>query len=343
MALSNGICPNAGCANGASRIQIERYEGPGEYCPECGETLHPVPPAAAPRAPFNGLSALEALQQFETEEPAAGAAPATPRPRRMRRLTIATGAIVAAAVGSIAILHVSAVGHPASGEAIHVCRTSMTERFADDVVREYAAKSGTPVTRFELSRSDQCDVRFATSSTLAAADAVAHDGIVAIVNPANPVTHLDAATVRAIFRGEITDWSQAGGRPGPIVTMLPEEGSDEAQTLAKGLLRGARPSERVKRFASSSETARAVVRADSRGAIGLVAFSEAVPGKVLALGDAAPNPLSIGDRRYPLSLNVVVLTDGNAPAPAAALAQYARSEQAQASAVRNGLVPRKGL
>lgn len=347
MATMNGICRNAMCANAKTAVLLERYEGPGEYCPECGDLLEPVesPAHAAPAAPFGGLTASEALKQFEVQT-APVVSPAPAPQGRSRRLVFGSIAIAAAALVAIVEFHAKAVGHPAAGDAVRVCRSSMTERFAGDVIRAYSEKSGTPTSRFELTRFKPaaCDVRFAVSSDAGSAQAVGETAVVAVVNPENSVTHLSEAAIRGIFAGEITDWSAVGGTPGRIVAMLPAEGSDEAALLAGGLLRGVRIGASIVRLPTSAAVVRAVVRADKPGALALVAFGEAVPAKVLTLGESAtPNPLSIVEGRYPLSLSVTVGVDGNARDSATALVQYARSEEAQAIVLRSGLVSKKGL
>src|ERR1700730_9593270 len=107
-AMTQGICRNPTCPTAANATPVERYPGPGEYCPECGELLEPVAPpqneapasrneappsrneAPPPRneaapwngLPFGGLTPLQALQQFEAASPVVAAEP--PKPSRKR-------------------------------------------------------------------------------------------------------------------------------------------------------------------------------------------------------------------------------------------------------------------
>ncbi|MBR5534139.1 MAG: phosphate ABC transporter substrate-binding protein, partial [Ruminiclostridium sp.] len=57
------------------------------------------------------------------------------------------------------------------------------------------------------------------------ATVVALDGIAVIVNEACPVEDLSLEDIAAIFRGEITDWSQLGGEAGAIACIGRESGS----------------------------------------------------------------------------------------------------------------------
>lgn len=51
------------------------------------------------------------------------------------------------------------------------------------------------------------------------------DGIVVVVNPANPVKDLTVEQIGQIFKGEITNWKDIGGNDGPIVLIGREAGS----------------------------------------------------------------------------------------------------------------------
>ena len=54
---------------------------------------------------------------------------------------------------------------------------------------------------------------------------IAIDGIAVIVNPSNGVTNLTMEQIQKIYIGEITDWSQLGGKAGKITVVTREEGS----------------------------------------------------------------------------------------------------------------------
>ena len=54
---------------------------------------------------------------------------------------------------------------------------------------------------------------------------LAYDGIAVIVNPENPVSDLDVATIAKIYTGAITNWSEVGGNDAEIVLIGREAGS----------------------------------------------------------------------------------------------------------------------
>ena len=54
---------------------------------------------------------------------------------------------------------------------------------------------------------------------------LAYDGIAIIVNPENPVSDLSLETIAKIYTGEITNWSEVGGKDAEIVLIGREAGS----------------------------------------------------------------------------------------------------------------------
>ena len=54
---------------------------------------------------------------------------------------------------------------------------------------------------------------------------LAYDGIAIIVNNANPVSDMDLETIAKIFKGEITNWKELGGKDAEIVLIGREAGS----------------------------------------------------------------------------------------------------------------------
>ncbi len=54
-AISTGLCTNPACSLAAEAV--ERYPGPGEYCPVCGELLAPVPTETPASSPSNAPTA----------------------------------------------------------------------------------------------------------------------------------------------------------------------------------------------------------------------------------------------------------------------------------------------
>jgi hypothetical protein len=227
--------------------------------------------------------------------------------------------------------------------AVRVCSTSITQPLAAAIVNHYTERPSA----FDLvSAHDSqlpCQVRFMTRQAREAYGThgiVGYDAIVAVVHPGNPLQRITQDQLRGVFAGTITNWSELGGSPRAIVAKLPDDASDEARLLATTLLSGIKIAPGVERLPSSSDVVRAI--SSERGSIALVALSQADPAKVLPLGDSIPNPLTIADHSYPLSIVIVaimVTSPGDAPdAKAASLIKYARSPGVQSIIVDKGLV-----
>lgn len=361
------VCGNVDdCAKAASGETVEWYPGPGEYCPDCGEALKPYRPrseqpepvtSAAPAAteppPAPASSLPHAVPQAPPTQADIGYV--TPRLRRNRIARFMTPLrwfwiVLGAALATTAVLYIThrelAIGN-APADVIAICPTSSVRQLAADLVLGYAKKSATSASRFSFAPGGgACDVRF--SSGAESPDAViARDGIVAIVNPLNTIDRVSEAQLRGIFSGTIRDWSQLGGEPAAIVPMLPDASTDEAKVLSTSLLFNVSIARDVRRAGSSAEVTRAVTSADraSRGAIGLVAFSQAVSAKVVPLAYLPPpNLLTIGAGRYPYTMRIAIVRgSGHEAGNATGLIDYSRSADAAAIILKNGLVPREGL
>jgi PBP superfamily domain len=332
-----GTCRNRGCPKGQSGEHIERYPGPGEYCPECGERLDPVPQPAGEPLPAGAYEAFGGRLQQLIAPPRSDA--------EGRKRVIIAGAIAIVLI-LIAMVIARQFAPQTPAVAARVCGSSGSDALATTIVRAYAVKNGSSLPYLiDPPGVTRCDVRFWIATKGTAGGLLAHDAVVAVVHPQNGLTRLTTGQLRGIFAGTITDWSQLGDQPGAIVALLPDDVSDELRVLRSSTFRGLTISSGVHREASSAAIVHRVASASGRRLIGLVTFSGAVPAKVVALGSATPpSTLSIADRRYPLSFDVMVGSDLPAPSDEAAkFIAYARSDEAQTVVARAAFVGKKGL
>ncbi len=306
-----GFCTNAKCPRAERREEIERYPGPGQYCPDCGELLasSPVPPPSAP----------------------------LPRRNPIRMLTAAAAAIAILVVVT-AVIVVPLV--PALG--VRVCDSSMTAQIANATVETYSRQHRVWPYHYTVTRpgDDACDVRFGAAFSGSGDAVIARDGVVAVVNPQNPIARLEVDQLRGILTGKIVDWSQLGGPRGAIMAVVPEDGSDETDVLIRKVTQGSHFGAHVIRMPAGAPITRFVSSPSGARAIGIVPFSLATPAKVLALGGAPPpSQLSIANERYALTVLLLAQSDFRSPRPPAkALLATARS-----SSGANGLLGQPAL
>jgi hypothetical protein len=293
-------------------------------------TSSPPNPVAAPRPARNGQAARTVRPRFII-------------PLRwfwiVAAVLAASAAIVYAARPDVAL-------NRAPADSVTVCSVSSAPQLAADLVRGYAAKSATQAKRFILTDGKTCDVRFSMTPETPD-DVIAHDAIVAVVNPLNPISRISETELRLIFSGSIHDWSELGIPPGAIVPLLPAAGTDETKALESSLFFGVSIDRGVRRGRSSAAVVREIMAPGRANldAIGLVAFSQAGAAKVVPLTYLPmPGVLSIASGRYPYTLSIAVrAATGHSSAAAAGLLGYARSSEGAAIVVKNGLVPRKRL
>jgi phosphate transport system substrate-binding protein len=144
---------------------------------------------------------------------------------------------------------------------------------------------------------------------------IGFDAIAVIVNSDNPINQLTTAQLKDIFTGKTTDWSQIGGRPGPIKVILrPKElGAYELfqeMVLGKGtqFLGGA---EEIKENEKVSERVR-----NDRSAIAFVALGGVGATKALKIAATetttpiAPSEITIRNKSYPFTRNLYLYTKG---------------------------------
>ncbi|MCX7708199.1 MAG: substrate-binding domain-containing protein, partial [Anaerolineae bacterium] len=135
------------------------------------------------------------------------------------------------------------------------------------------------------------------------------------VHPSNPVTNLTFLQLRALYRGEILDWSAVGGPGGvPLITSR-EEGSGTRAGFEATVMGGADVTLNAVVLPTSKAMADYV--ASHRNAIGYVstgALTDQV--RVVAVEDTLPTPETLRAGAYPLG-RVLYLYVPRSPSPAA--------------------------
>lgn len=137
---------------------------------------------------------------------------------------------------------------------------------------------------------------------------VAIDGIVLVTDAENPVRALTKAQLYGIYRGEIRNWSEVGGRDRAIVVVGREAGSGTRESFEASL----EAEDRCVYANELNSTGAVMARVSSTpGAIGYVSW-EVLDDTVtvLAIDGIMPAEETIGDGRYVLSRPYVMVTKG---------------------------------
>ncbi len=316
---STGFCTNPSCARAASAEPVECYPGAGEYCPDCGERLS-----------YGSAGRSTSWDRLRSR---------LPRPAP----AVAFLVVAVLALGGAGI----AVSRSTNFLGVRVCSTTMTDRVASEVVRDYAARRGGWPFHYDLvpPGNTACDVRFIAATDGPKEAVIAHDGVVVVVNPQNPVSRIGVNQLRDVMTGRINDWSQLGGRRGPILVMLTDDRSDETRILDDTVMQRGTVGGQVQRAPSTADLVRSVTSPSGVRSIGIASFSASSPAKVIAIARApAPSPLSIADDRYPMSVKILCESDYRRPSQAAAgLMAFALSQAAQPLVASTGLLSKDGF
>ena len=264
-------------------------------------------------------------------------------------------AIMLAAVMAVAVLPLSACAKGLSGTVSTNGSTSMekvigilSEQFMEDngdvTITYDATGSGTGI---EAAANGTADIGLASRALKDAevekglvATTVALDGIAIIVNENCPVDDLTVEQIAAIFTGEITDWSEFGGK-GEIACIGREAGSgtrDGFESITKTADKCV-----LKQELTSTGAVIAAVKS-SENAIGYASFA-AVEGqegiKVLTVEGVACTAENIIDGTYVIQrpFNLVTLENAELSEAAKAFFDYMISEDAAELITMAGAVP----
>jgi len=142
---------------------------------------------------------------------------------------------------------------------------------------------------------------------------VALDGIVVVIHKDNPVTSLTLEQLRGIYRGEIHNWKEVGGKPGPIVAYGRENSSGTYGFFKEHVLKNMDFSAQTQTLAGTAAIINAVSK-DAQG-IGYSGHGYSAGVKLLPLAKDAASPAieateqNVADGSYPLSRNLFFYLD----------------------------------
>ena len=157
---------------------------------------------------------------------------------------------------------------------------------------------------------------------------LALDGIAVIVNPANPVSDLDVATIAKIYTGEITNWKEVGGNDAEIVLIGREAGSGTRDGFES--ITDTKDSCKYRQELTSTGDVITTVSTnpDAIGYASLAALKDNV--KALTVGGIAPTEDTVKDGSYVIQRPFVLVTKDGVELSTAAQAffDYATSADA---------------
>jgi phosphate transport system substrate-binding protein len=164
-----------------------------------------------------------------------------------------------------------------------------------------------------------------------------HDMIVVIVNKGNSLKALTKDQVAKIFTGQVKDWSEVGGAPGPISIYTRNTSSGtykDWQTLA---MKGRNYAGGSQKLAGNEQIAQEVAK--NKNGIGYVGLAYAKSSGVHDVTIDGVQPVAASAKKYAYSRACYYYIPENADATAKAFIDFAIGGEGQKIAQRLGFVP----
>ena len=170
---------------------------------------------------------------------------------------------------------------------------------------------------------------------------VAIDGIAMIVNKENPVKDLTIEQIAALYKGEITNWSEVGGLDAPVVLI----GREAASGTRDGFESITDTEDACKYNQELTSTGDVVQTVSSNpNAIGYASLASVKDTvKLISVEGVTPSTETIQDGSYKIQRNFVMVTKKNAELSPAAKSffEFATSSAADEWIIEAGAVPVK--
>ena len=170
---------------------------------------------------------------------------------------------------------------------------------------------------------------------------VAIDGIAMIVNKENPVKDLTIEQIAALYKGEITNWSEVGGADAPVVLI----GREAASGTRDGFESITDTEDACKYNQELTSTGDVVQTVSSNpNAIGYASLASVKDSvKLISVEGVTPSTETIQNGSYKIQRNFVMVTKKNAELSPAAKSffEFATSSAADEWIIEAGAVPVK--
>ncbi len=172
---------------------------------------------------------------------------------------------------------------------------------------------------------------------------VAFDGIGVIMNAGNPLSSLTKRQVEQIFAGDITDWSQVGGSPGPISVYTRNTSSGTYADFKELAMKKRDYAASSQKMAGNEQIASEVAKnPNGIGYVGLAYLTD--PGiKTVAIEGSLPSEESVIAKSYPYARPTFYYTNGEPTGEAAKFLEFTLSDEGQKIVRKVGFVPVRKL
>lgn len=172
---------------------------------------------------------------------------------------------------------------------------------------------------------------------------VAFDGMGVILNQNNPLVGLTKRQVEQIFAGDVTDWSQVGGTPGPISIYTRNTSSGTYSDFKELAMKKRDYASSSQKMAGNEQIASEVAKnANGIGYVGLAYLHD--PGiKTAAIDGVMPTEETVIAKKYAYARPTFYYTNGEPSGEAAKFVEFTLSDAGQKVVRKVGFVPVRPL
>jgi len=170
------------------------------------------------------------------------------------------------------------------------------------------------------------------------AHVVAYDAIIPVVHPKNKVTNLSIDQLSQIYQGKITNWKEVGGADLKIVVISRDSSSGTFESWDHFIMKKAKVTPQAQMLASNGAIVTAVSK--NRYAIGYLGMGYVNKSlKPLPVDGVKASVETALSKKYPLSRELYMYTDGEPAGEAAKFIAFVKSADGQKIVAREGFVP----
>jgi phosphate transport system substrate-binding protein len=166
---------------------------------------------------------------------------------------------------------------------------------------------------------------------------VCHDMLIVIVNKGNPIKNLTKEQVARIFTGQVKDWSEVGGAPGPISIYTRNTSSGTYKDWQGLAMKGRDYPATSQKMAGHEQIAQEVAK--NRNGIGYVGLAYTKANGIHTVKIDGVEPIPANAKKFVYSRPCYLYIPESADASAKAFVDFAVSPEGQKIAERIGFVP----
>ncbi|MDD5497810.1 MAG: phosphate ABC transporter substrate-binding protein [Atribacterota bacterium] len=169
------------------------------------------------------------------------------------------------------------------------------------------------------------------------ANIIAKDAIAVIVHTSNKIDGLTLEQIKAIFTGEISNWSPVGGEDQVIVVVSRDSASGTFEAFNELALH--KEKLRPDALMQASNAAVATTVANTPGAIGYVGLGYVTSQvKAIKVNDIIPSKETVNDNSYPLARPLFMYTNGEPEGIVKDFIDFVLSAEGQKLVEENGFI-----